>query len=111
MKNIKKVLSVVMALSCGVTALAGCNQKETPEEKAKTLYVCSINKGYGIDWLKALLEKYCADMCAIPPIVIFAVFRDTIMSSFSEIRTRCAVSTARAICCSSGKKWVYCAGN
>ena len=52
---------MAMALCCGLTAFAGCNQEETPEEKAKTLYVASINKGYGIDWLKALLEKYCAD--------------------------------------------------
>ena len=61
MKKLKQKIAVLLALCCGVGAFAGCKKGVSEEEKAQTLYVASINKGYGTDWLKALLEKFCGD--------------------------------------------------
>ena len=61
MKKLKQKIAVLLALCCSVGAFAGCKKGVSAEEKAKTLYVASINKGYGTDWLKALLEKFCGD--------------------------------------------------
>lgn len=59
-KTFTKLLALLLALVCGMTAFAGCD-RTTEEEKSQTLYVAAINKGYGIKWLDALLEKFCGD--------------------------------------------------
>lgn len=58
-KKRKALMSLALA-TCMLTApLASCGDSEI-EFKEDTLYVASINKGFGLDWLYGLLDAYCA---------------------------------------------------
>lgn len=58
-KKIKKVLAIIMSAMMLFTVACGKGGSSEPKDKDKTLYVAAINKGYGIDWLEAMLEEFC----------------------------------------------------
>lgn len=55
-KKISKVLSVFLALGCGLVGVA-CNGTST-EEKRNALCIEVFKGGYGVDWVYALADKY-----------------------------------------------------
>ena len=59
MKKFQKLISLTMALCCVGGSMASCGGN-TLENKANKLYVAALNKGYGIDWIYATLDAYCA---------------------------------------------------
>lgn len=60
MKKLKKTLVTILACLMGFSVFAGCSASGTNENKADTIYVSVINKGYGTDWLYSLLDAFCA---------------------------------------------------
>ena len=61
-KKMKKILSMILA-ACSLGAIpmmSGCGGGEKIEFSEDTLYVASINKGYGTAWLDALLTDFCS---------------------------------------------------
>ena len=61
MKRITKVV-IALALCFSMLFATACSGGEKKEENSeKTLHVAAVNKGYGIDWLEAMLEDFCED--------------------------------------------------
>lgn len=57
MKKLRTILILVLCMIIGTSVFAGCTNKN--ENKEDTIYAVCINKGYGTDWVNALLQRFC----------------------------------------------------
>ena len=92
MKNLlKKVLVLVLALSCALGAFAGCGDYGEPEEEVdpnrRQIYVSMFTGGQGIEWLKNDLKyKYEATHPDIQ-IMVDGNYRDSVYSEMPGLET------------------------
>ena len=58
MKKLTKLLALLLCTILSLSVVAGCGNNVN-ENKENTIYAVCINKGYGTEWVDALLEKFC----------------------------------------------------
>lgn len=74
-------LAVVLCLS--TIATSGCVKKEEASDDPNSLDIVSLNKGYGVDWINALIEGYKAKNPDVK-ITFKSEVEDTIMTAALE---------------------------
>ena len=57
MNRLKRVFVAALACLMAFSVSGGCSH--TQENRSDTIYVAVINKGYGTEWLYALLDTFC----------------------------------------------------
>ena len=72
----------LVAMMLLMTACGKGKKASVVERKDKTLYVASINKGYGIAWLEALLEEFCEQKGW--DYVLYPVYTDSMLTQKIE---------------------------
>lgn len=58
MKKLTKLLALLLCAILTFSLVVGCGNDEN-ENKEDTIYAVCINKGYGTDWVDALLKRFC----------------------------------------------------
>ncbi len=57
MKRISRILALALCFTVAMSVFSGCGNKN--ENREDTIYAVCINKGYGTDWVDALLKRFC----------------------------------------------------